>query len=72
VLVGEHAGAAAILLLSSLPAALLLIVVLGDGYADTAKQSHLATAMLLAGWLCIPMGAARWFAIMHSRRIRQT
>ena len=70
VLVGEHASAAATLLLSSLPAALLLIVVLGDGYADTAKQSHLATTMLLAGWLCIPMGATRLRAIMRSRRVR--
>jgi len=54
----DHAGAAATLALGTLPAMLLLIVVLGDGRGDVAKQAHLATTMLLAGWLCIAMGAA--------------
>jgi hypothetical protein len=63
---GEHAGATVMLTLGALPGILLLIAVLGDGYGDTAKQSHLATAMLVAGWICIgTVGAATLAAALR-------
>ncbi len=50
---GQHLASAAIAVLSLSPLPLLGVVALGDGFADTAKQAHLATAMFLAAMLSI-------------------
>jgi hypothetical protein len=53
------------------PPFLLSIVVLGDGYADTAKQSHLATTFFVCVLiLIIGFWTARLNAWMRPSRLK--
>jgi hypothetical protein len=65
----EAAGHAALILCSILPWPCLAVVVLGDGYADTAKQSHLGTAFFVSAVVLSAMFAAAgvWRHLYRSR-----
>lgn len=57
----QRAGNAVLSILGFLPSLCLAIVVLGDGYADTAKQMHLGTTLALSCYVLLALIGVRIF-----------